>query len=122
VSSHWSGKHHAVVTGINLISLLWTDGEAHLPCDFCFYNHNQNGLTKNDHFQNMIKTAQERGFTPELVAFDSWYGSMENLKLVRDFGWHWLTQLKKNRLVSLDKSGNRQISDWLIPPHGQKCT
>jgi len=120
VSSHWSGKHHAVVTGINLISLLWTDRNAHMPCDFCFYNPNQDGLTKNDHFRNMLKTAQKRGFEPELVAFDSWYSSLENLKLVRDFGWHWLTQLKKNRLVSLDKSGNRQVSDWLIPSHGQK--
>jgi hypothetical protein len=83
VSSHWSGKHHAVVMGINLISLLWTDGEAHLPCDFRLYNHSQDGLTKNDHFQNMLKTAHERGFEPELVAFDSWYSSLENLKLVR---------------------------------------
>lgn len=120
VSSHWSGKHHRVVTGINLISMLWTDGEAHVPCDFRLYNHSQDDLTKNDHFQAMLTTAHERAFEPELVAFDSWYSSLENLKLVRSFGWHWLTQLKKNRLVSLDKSGNRPVSDWLIPSHGQK--
>jgi putative transposase len=120
VTSHWSGKHHAVVMGINLISLLWTDGVAHLPCDFRFYNATQDGLTKNDHFQAMLTAAQERGFTPELVAFDSWYSSLENLKLVRNFGWHWLTQLKKNRLLSIDRSGNRPISEWLIPSQGQK--
>ena len=83
VTSHWSGKHHAVVMGINLISLLWTDGEAHLPSDFRFYNHAQDGLTKNDHFRNMLIVARERGFSPELVAFDSWYSSLDNLKLVR---------------------------------------
>lgn len=120
VSSHWSGKHHAVVMGINLISLLWTNGKAHVPCDFRLYNHSQDGLTKNDHFQNMLHSAQERGFTPELVVFDSWYSSLENLKTIRGFGWHWLTQVKKNRLVSLDRSGNRQVSDWLIPSQGQK--
>src|SRR5437588_4741515 len=27
VHRHWSGKHHAVVDGINLITLLWTDGD-----------------------------------------------------------------------------------------------
>src|SRR5450756_2101598 len=27
VHRHWSGKHHAVVNGINLITLLWTDGD-----------------------------------------------------------------------------------------------
>ena len=120
VTSHWSGKHHSVVVGINLISLMWTDGEAHLPCDFRFYNHAHDGLTKNDHFRTMLTVARERGFSPELVAFDSWYSSLENLKLVRNFDWHWLTQLKKNRLLSLDKSGNRPVSEWLIPPQGQR--
>jgi putative transposase len=32
VTRHWSGKHHRVVLGINLISLLWTDGNALLTC------------------------------------------------------------------------------------------
>jgi putative transposase len=120
VTSHWSGKHHAVVRGINLISLLWTDGAARLPCDFRLYNRDQDGLTKNDHFQHMLSAAKQRGFVPQLVAFDSWYSGLENLKLVRSFEWHWLTQLKSNRLLSLDQSGNRPVSEWLIPSHGQR--
>jgi hypothetical protein len=35
------------------------------------------------------------------VAFDSWYSSLENLKLVCSFGWHWLTQLNKTRFPVL---------------------
>lgn len=27
VTRSWSGKHHAVVQGINLMTLLWTDGD-----------------------------------------------------------------------------------------------
>ncbi len=34
VSRHWSGKHHEVVQGINRISLVWTDRDACLPCDY----------------------------------------------------------------------------------------
>jgi putative transposase len=49
VTRHWSGKHHRVVQGINLISLLWTDGEAHLPCDFRVYDKPHDRLSKNDH-------------------------------------------------------------------------
>ncbi len=37
---------------------------------------------------------------------------------MRDQGWLWLTQLKSNRLVNTDGTGNRAISEWLIPPHG----
>jgi hypothetical protein len=120
VTSHWSGKHGRVVMGINLISLLWTDGQARLPCDFRIYNKQHDGLTKNDHFRNMVREAQKRGFSPKLVAFDSWYSSLENLKQVRECGWHWLTQLKSNRLVNADGSGNRPISTWFIPPQGRQ--
>ncbi len=67
----------------------------------------QDGLTKNDHFQHMIQTAHQRGFTPECVLFDSWYSSLANLKLVRDLGWRWLTQLKRNRLVNPNGTGLR---------------
>lgn len=120
VSAHWSGKHHAVVKGINLISLVWTD-ERHcrLPCDFRIYNKPQDGLDKNDHFQQMLTSAKDRHFEPELVAFDSWYSSLENLKLLRDdLEWAWLTQLKSNRQVSVDRGGNRAISSVAIPRCG----
>jgi hypothetical protein len=118
VTRHWSGKHHRVVQGINLISGLWTDGEAHLPCDFRVYDKPHDHRSKNDHFGAMLTTAAERGFQPRLVGFDSWYASLKNLKLVRAFQWHWLTQLKANRLVDVEGTGNRPIREVLIPSHG----
>ena len=60
VTRHWSGKHGRVVQGINLISLVWTDSVARLPCDFRIYNKAQDGLSKNDHFQHMIQQARAR--------------------------------------------------------------
>jgi hypothetical protein len=118
VTRHWSGKHGRVVQGINLISLVWSDGEGRLPCDFRLYNKAQDGLSKNDHFRLMLNAAHQRGMAPTLVAFDSWYSGLDNLKLLRQLGWHWLTQLKSNRQVSQDRSGNRAISDLLIPVQG----
>ena len=118
VTRHWSGKHGRVVQGINLISMVWTDRECRLPCDFRLYNKAQDGLTKNDHFQHMVQQAAERGFQPALTVFDSWYSGLPNLKLLRSLGWHWLTQLKSNREVSLDRRGNRAIQEILIPPQG----
>ncbi len=58
VGRHWSGKHHAVVQGISLVSLLWTDGDRHIPCDYRIF-HKPEGLTKNDHFRAMIRTAHQ---------------------------------------------------------------
>jgi putative transposase len=118
VTGHWSGKHGRVVQGINLLSLVWTDGTCRFPCDFRLYHKAQDGLTKNDHFQHLIQQAKVREFEPDLVAFDSWYSGLDNLKLLRTLEWHWLTQLKSNREVSLDHSGNRAIRDVFIPAQG----
>jgi hypothetical protein len=120
VTRHWSGKHGRVVQGINLVSLVWTQAACRWPCDFRLYNKAQDGLTKNDHFQHMVQQAKARSFEPELVVFDSWYSGLPNLKLLRRQEWDWLTQLKANREVSIDRTGNRAIRDIFIPRHGRQ--
>ena len=108
VTYHWSGKHHDVVLGINLVTTLWTDGEKLIPCDFRVYDKPLGGKgpfggkDKNEHFRDMLTTAKARGFEPRYVSFDSWYTALENLKLVRSFGWRWLARMKGNRLVNPD--------------------
>lgn len=119
VTYHWSGKHHRVVKGINLVSLLWTDGEKLVPTDFRVYDKPFGGRTKNEHFADMLGRAKERGLNPDCTLFDSWYSSIDNLKLVRSLGWHWFTGLKSNRLVNPDRSGNRAISEVEVPEEGR---
>ena len=118
VTRHWSGKHQQVVSGINLITLMWTDGDSQIPCDYRLYNKQHDGLSKNDHFQSLIATAHQRGFTPTCVVFDSWYSSLKNLKTIRQYHWHWLTQLKSNRHVNLDRQTNRPIRELPIAETG----
>jgi hypothetical protein len=61
------------------------------------YKPLQGGKTKNEHFLEMLTSANERGFAPSMVCFDGWYSSLENLKTVRSVGWDFLTRLKHNR-------------------------
>jgi len=119
VTYHWSGKHGRVVKGINLLTLLWTDGEALIPCDFRVYDKPLGGSTKNESFRDMLLRAGERGFKPGCVLFDSWYSSLGNLKTLRGLGWRWLTRLKANRLVNPDGSGYVPVSELTIPPEGR---
>ena len=118
MTKHWSGKHHRVVNGINLVTLLWTDGDRHIPCDYRIYDKAKDSLTKNDHFRAMLREAKTRGFVPECICFDSWYASLKNLKAVRSYGWKWLTRLAPNRLVSKDYSGNRPVNEVPIESTG----
>jgi hypothetical protein len=119
VHRHWSGKHHRVVNGINLCTLLWSDGQALVPTDFRVYDKPRDDLTKNDHFRAMLEQANERGFEPRYVLFDSWYSSLENIKAIRSYGWRWLCRLKSNRLVNPEESGNVAIREVEIPTEGR---
>jgi len=118
VTRHWSGKHGRVVQGINLITLLWTEGDRHIPLDYRFYEKCVDGATKNDHFRSMLTTAKERGLAPQCVVFDSWYSSRDHLKLIRGYGWIWLTRLKRNRHVNPDNRGNRPLHEVTITATG----
>ena len=119
VCRHWSGKHHKVVRGINLMTLVWTDGDRHLPVDYRLYDKGRDQLTKNDHFQEVLEEARARGFQPRCVAFDSWYASLPNLKKIRSFDWIWLTRLKENRRVNPDRQGVQAISGVEIGAEGR---
>ena len=109
--------------GINLITLLWTEGESLIPCDWRVFDKPNDGMTKDEHFLAMLLTAERRGFAPECVPFDRWYASIDGcplggMRVLRDCGWRWLTRLKGNRLVNPDRTGNRAVADCAIAESG----
>ena len=114
----WSGKHHKVVKGIGLITLIWTDGIVSFPIDYRIYDKNVDDKTKNEHLQDMALTAFKRGFTPSFIMFDSWYSGIENLKCINRLGWNFFTRVNKNRMVNPDAQGNVQVSKVIIPEEG----
>jgi DDE superfamily endonuclease len=117
VTHHWSGKHRKTVRGINLITLLWSDGDRKIPCDYRLYSKTD-GKTKNDHFWEMLLMARGRGFSPRYVLFDGWYASLENLKQIRHYGWLWLTRLKGNRRVTPADGRARVLDEVAISAAG----
>lgn len=50
------------------------------------------------------------------MVFDAWYSSLKNLKAIRDHGWVWVTNLRKNRKVNRNVS----LEDLDIPDEGEK--
>ncbi len=118
---HWqySGAHHDVVKGIGLESLLWTNDEGHhIPIDYRIYDKNTDGKTKNEHFRDMINLAKHRGFSPKFVLFDGWYASLNNLKMLDRLNFKWITQLPKNRVVSLEPKKYFHLDELTISNEG----
>jgi hypothetical protein len=100
------------------VTLLWSDGDAHIPCDYRIYNKTEDGKTKNDHFSEMLLKAKIRGFEPECVLFDSQYAGLKNLKTIQNFGWVRMTRFKPNRLINPDGNGRIPLSSSDIPEKG----
>jgi hypothetical protein len=98
---------------------LWTDGDRHVPVDYRIFDKARDALTKNDHFRAMLVEAHKRVFEPACVVFESWYSGLENLKLIRSFGWVWLTRLKSNRKVNPDREGLRAVSEVEVGAAGR---
>jgi len=111
VKLQYSGKHHRLVKGIAVVTLLWTDGEKIVPVDYRVYDPTRDGKTKNDHAQEMLKFAEKRGFSPHYVLMDSWYASVANLKAIAQKGWRWIAALKSNRKVSQVQGTYLPVSD-----------
>jgi putative transposase len=119
VAPFWSGRHGRVVRGINLVSLVWADGDRLYPTDYRLVNPATCPKeTKNDLFGELVRQAHARGFRPPCVCFDSWYSGKDNLKVIRGLGWTFLTQVRCNRRVNPDRMGNRPIEDCEIAPTG----
>jgi putative transposase len=114
VKKQYSGKHHGLANGIDLVNMLWTDGDKMIPVDYRAYDMTRDGKTKNDHAQEMLDYAEKRGFSPDYVLMDSWYSSIDNLKNIDKKNWKFIAALKSNRLVSLNQGTYLHVSelDW----------
>lgn len=118
VGHFWSGKHHAVVKGINLITLYYTDPQGqHQPVNFRVYDKRED-RTKNDYFQEMLAEVLAWGLRPAFVTGDSWYSCVKNLKTIKNHRLGFLFAVENNRLVSVEKGAWRQVQQLDIPEEG----
>jgi hypothetical protein len=118
VGHFWSGKHHSVVKGLNLITLYYTDTQdRHQPVNYRLYDKSE-GKTKNDYFREMLAEVLQWGLKSDFVTGDSWYSGVANLKTVRNHRMGFLFAVESNRLVSIEKGAWRQGRQRDIPQDG----
>ena len=118
VGHFYSGKHHAVVKGINLITLYYTDPHGRsFPVNYRIYDKNED-KTKNDYFLEMLSEILSWGLSPAWVTGDSWYSCVKNLKAIKHHGLGLLFALESNRKVSIHKGEWELVRDLQIPEDG----
>ena len=115
IDNFWSGKHHRVVKGINLITLFYTDIHSlSVPVNYRIYDKKA-GKTKNDYFKEMLLEVLDWGLKPAWATGDSWYSSLPNLKFLRKQGLNFMFGVESNRRISIKRGQYIQIQtleDW----------
>jgi len=112
IDYYWSGKHHAVVKGINLITLFYTDIHGiSVPVNYRIYDKSVN-KTKNDYFREMLIEVMSWGLIPAWISGDSWYASLENLKFIRSNKLNFMFGVESNRIISSERGKYIQIQKF----------
>ena len=121
VKRQYSGNEHGTVRGIGLVNFVHSSGNDgdFWPIDYRVFHPETDGKSKNDHFQEMFKRlVTNKNLKAKTMLFDSWYGSVDNLKLIHRAGWTFFTTLKSNRLVSLSReTGYQHLQELEFDDH-----
>ena len=108
---YWSGKHHAVVKKINLITLYYTDPHGqHQPIHFRVYDKADH-KTKNDYFLEMFAEVLSGGLEPAFVMGDRWSSCVKNLKTIKNHPLVFLFALETNRIKSFQVRGKIAVKN-----------
>jgi hypothetical protein len=119
VGHFWSGKHHRVVKGLNLVTLYYTDVQGRsLPVNYRVVDKAEH-KTKNDYFLEMLEQVLAWGLEPGFMTGDSWYASASNLKTVKNHRLGFLFAVENNRRVSTEKGRWVQVQQLDVPAEGR---
>lgn len=127
VKRQYSGNHHRLVDGIDVVSLLWTQHvdphkAEHITIDFRVYAPKYDGQTKHQHAKAMLESAFHREFISPIVTFDSWYSATKTLKFInQDLKWTFVAALAHNRQVNFAVDESYRSVDQLATESGIKC-
>ena len=85
--------------GLNVVFVIWTDGETRFPIGFKIWKKDDE-KSRLDLAIEILKQAKKTlKIKPDYILMDSFYAAAKLLKCIRKLRWHWVVKLKPNRLV-----------------------
>lgn len=100
--------------GINVVFVIWTDGQTRFPIGFRVWNKNDK-KTKIDLAMELLNDAKRiYKIRPGYVLMDSFYPAAKLLKVIRKFRWQWIAKIKSNRCID-----NIQVQEFFSYRYGK---
>jgi len=104
----WSGNEKRVIGGIGVVSCVYVNPktERFWVVDYRIFDPDTDGLSKLDHLEEMLGSAEHREAPFEAVLMDAWYATKDLMLLIDGMKKTFYCPLKSNRQV--DDSGAEQ--------------
>jgi hypothetical protein len=107
----YSSKEGKVLYGIPVVLLVWSYKGYKIPIAFRVYKKGKS--TKPQLALELLSYARNKlKLKPTFVLMDSWYSSKKILQRIDDYGWGFISQLKKNR-----KFNGVQLKKYRLLPY-----
>lgn len=95
----YSSKAKRQVQGLCVVVLMWSNGTVALPIAFKLWK--PGGKKRTTLALELLKGAhQKQHLKPAYVLFDTFYASKKILKWIDRRGWHFVSQVKRNRKLN----------------------
>jgi hypothetical protein len=100
--------------GINIVFVIWTDGNTRFPIGFRIW-YKDGKKTKIDLAMELLNDAKKiYQIKPGYLLMDSFYPAAKLLKMVRKFRWHWIAKIRSNRRID-----NIQVQEFFSYRYGK---
>ena len=100
--------------GINVVFVIWTDGNTRFPIGFRIW-YKDGKKTKIDLAMELLNDAKKiYQIKPGYLLMDSFYPAAKLLKMVRKFRWHWIAKIRSNRRID-----NIQVQEFFSYRYGK---
>jgi hypothetical protein len=102
----WSGNEKRPIRGIGVVSCVYVNPktENFWVIDYRIFDPETDGLSKLDHFEEMLRSAEHRRMPFRTVLMDSWYATKDLMLLIDGMG-------EKKKTFYCPLKSNRQVDD-----------
>lgn len=109
----YSSSDKQFLYGVNIVFLLWTDGNTRYPIGFKIWNKNDKKTRIDLAIELLLFAQRTYHIKPDYVLMDSFYSAAKLLRIIRKLKWHWISKIKLNRLID-----NVQVQDFFTYRYG----
>jgi hypothetical protein len=101
VRKQWSGNKKGVIRGMGVVSCVYVNPktEHFWVVDYRIFDPETDGLSKLDHVEEMLRSAEHRRLAYRTVLMDSWYATKDLMLLIDEMKKTFYCPLKSNRQV-----------------------